>query len=66
MPVGLLFDNDVEGENGAHIAISLLAENRPVYYGGASSMLDAQFKNRQPESISQEEWQVIQNSLSKR
>ena len=63
VPVGVMFDNDVEGDSGARTSIPLLAEFGPVQSVWSRSMFAEQFKNRQPESLSQEEWQVIHNSL---
>lgn len=59
VPVGVMFDNDPEGENGARTSIPLLAEYGSVQYVWSSSMFEGQFKNRQPESLSREEWQII-------
>lgn len=66
VPVGVLFDNDVQGENGARQSISLLAEHGPVLFVWIRSMFKKQFKNRQPESLSREEWEVIHDRLCRR
>lgn len=66
VPVGVLFDNDVEGENGARTSIPLLAEYGPVQFAWSPSMFGRQFKNRQPESLSREEWQMIRDRLCRR
>lgn len=65
VPVGVLFDNDAEGENGARTSIPLLAEYGPVQYAWSPLMFGGQFKNRQPESISQEEWQQVHEGISR-
>ncbi len=61
--IGVLFDTDAEGENGARQSISLLAQYGPVRYAWSASMDDGQFKGRQPESLSREEWQRIHDRL---
>lgn len=66
VPVGVMFDNDAQGENGARTSIPLLAEYGPVQYAWSPSMFDGQFRGRQPESLSREEWQVIRRSLCRR
>ncbi|MBT6155981.1 MAG: hypothetical protein HOK71_09710 [Planctomycetaceae bacterium] len=66
VPVGVMFDNDVEGENGARQSIPLLAQYGPVQFAWSALMYDGQFKNRQPESLSKEEWQIIHDRLCRR
>jgi DNA primase len=59
VPIGLMLDNDTEGESGTRQSLPVLAEHWSVRLIWSSSMYDAQFKGRQPESLSEEEWQLI-------
>lgn len=56
--VTLLLDCDEEGENGAKQALLELAPHCRVRLGW-SSATHAQFKGRQPESLTVEEWETI-------
>ncbi|QDT43468.1 hypothetical protein Pan241w_35690 [Gimesia alba] len=66
VPVGVMFDNDMEGENGARVSIPLLAEFGPVQYIWTSAICDGNYKNRQPESVLLDEWPLIINNLDVR
>ncbi|MFN0053751.1 MAG: toprim domain-containing protein [Planctomycetales bacterium] len=59
VPVGVMFDLDSEGENGARQSLPLLAEYGPVLYVWSSSIHDGKFKGRQPESLSRDESGLI-------
>ncbi|WP_145447993.1 toprim domain-containing protein [Gimesia panareensis] len=61
VPVGVMFDNDTEGENGARASIPLLAEFGPVQYTWSPLMFDGEFKNRQPESMTFSDLKTILN-----
>ena len=62
VPIGVMFDCDVEGENGAKQAIWELAQQRAcVRLPWFRSMQDGKFADRQPESLTEEEWKAIRS-----
>ena len=62
--VTLLLDNDVEGENGAKQAIWELAkQGTRVQLAWWRIYDEGKLANRQPESLTPEEWQEIKSSL---
>lgn len=63
VPVGLLFDNDAEGESGAKQGAYDLAQLCPVRVLWSPTLFDGKFRNRQPESLTSEEWQEIHAAL---
>ncbi len=64
VPIGVMFDTDPAGENGARQSIPLLAQHGPVQYAWPVAMYGGQSKDRQAESLSPEEWQSLHNALS--
>jgi hypothetical protein len=60
----LLFDCDEEGEHGSQQALALLAEYAPVRLGWSRSMYGGRYKDRQPESLAQDEWRELLSHLS--
>ena len=63
VPIGVMFDTDGEGENGARQSIPLLAQYGPVQYAWSASMDEGQFKGQQPESLTAHEWHIIRDRL---
>jgi hypothetical protein len=63
VPITLLFDLDPEGETGMQQALVELAQRCPVRLGWSRSLFGGHFKDRQPESLSDEEWQTIRGHL---
>ena len=63
IPIGLMLDNDTEGETGARQSLPVLAEHWSVRLIWSSTMYDDQFKGRQPESLKKEDWQVISEGV---
>lgn len=59
VPVGVMYDNDVEGDSGARTSIPLLAEFGTVQSVWSPTMFDGSFKSRQPESLTREECELI-------
>ena len=66
VPVGLMLDNDPEGENGGRHSLSLLAQHGPVQLIWSPSMHGGKFAGRQPESLMPDEWEHIHARLHKR
>ena len=63
--VGLMFDCDVEGENGAKQALWELAQQGVgVRLVWSRSQHGGQFADRQPESLSKGEWELTRSLLS--
>lgn len=60
----LLFDCDEEGERGSQQALMLLAEFAPVRLGWSRSMYRGQFKDRQPESLTSDDWRELLTRLT--
>lgn len=64
VPIGVMFDCDVEGDNGAKQAIWELAQQRAcVRLPWSRSMQGGKFADRQPESLTEEEWGAIRSLL---
>jgi hypothetical protein len=63
IPITLLFDLDPEGEVGMQQALVALAERCPVRLGWSRSMYGGRFQDRQPESLTPAEWQVVREHL---
>ena len=63
VPITLLFDLDPEGEAGSQQALFELAQRCPVRLGWSRSMYGGRFKDRQPESLTSEEWSVVHSHL---
>ena len=61
--VTVFLDCDTEGEAGMKQALGYLAQLVPVRLAWTSNMYGGKFKGRQPESLQQEEWQVIREWL---
>lgn len=61
--VTLLLDCDEEGENGAKQAAWLLAQRCRVRVGWTGATHGGVFKNRQPESLTGEEWSELRSTL---
>lgn len=57
--ITLMFDCDAEGENGAKQSLFLLAQHCRVRLGWSSAMCAGRFRNRQPESLTLEEWNML-------
>ncbi len=64
VPVGVLFDNDAEGERGAQQAAYQLAQHCALRIVWSPMLFDSKFRNRQPESLHLEEWEEIRSRLS--
>ena len=60
----LLLDGDEEGERGSQQAVALLAEFAPVRLGWARSMHAGRFRDRQPESLSDDDWRELLSRLA--
>ncbi len=65
VPVGILFDNDTEGARGAKQAVYELAQHCPVRVLWSPTLFDGKFRNRQPESLTSEEWTEIHAVLKR-
>ena len=64
VPIGVMFDCDIEEENGAKQAIWELAQQRAcVRLPWFRSMQGGKFADRQPESLTEEEWEAIRSLL---
>lgn len=61
--VTVFLDCDAEGLTGMRQALGYLAQVVPVRLAWSDKMYAGQFKGRQPESLSQEEWQEIRAYL---
>jgi 5S rRNA maturation endonuclease (ribonuclease M5) len=59
----VLFDGDTEGEAGAQQAVGELAHHCPVRLGWSRGMFSGRFKDRQPESLTDEEWEELRGNL---
>jgi hypothetical protein len=57
--VRLMLDCDDEGINGAHQVLPLLADKVPVQLAWSSTTANGQFKGRQPENLTTEEWSEL-------
>lgn len=63
--ITLLPDCDEEGEAGFKTLLWKLVEHRVgVRLGISKTMLDAQFANRQPESITHDEWLAVDTNMN--
>ena len=61
--VVLMLDNDAEGEAGAKAILWELAQRCRVDLAWSRSMFDEKFADRQPESVGDDEWQMILERL---
>ena len=61
----LLLDCDGPGETGARDALWLLAQYCDVRLGWSSTQFDGQFHDRQPESLTKNEWELIASTLTR-
>jgi 5S rRNA maturation endonuclease (ribonuclease M5) len=59
VPLTLLLDLDPEGETGMQQALWELAQRCPVKVGWSRSMFNGRFGERQPESVSSDEWNLL-------
>lgn len=62
--VTVMFDCDEEGEKGAKQALALLAEHCRVRLAWSPVAWNGRFRNRQPESLTAEEWEMLHAHLS--
>ncbi|MCH7726497.1 MAG: hypothetical protein IH991_08475 [Planctomycetes bacterium] len=62
--VTLMLDCDIEGEKGAKQALWELGQQLGVTVGWSRSTHNEKFANRQPESLTGEEWKAIAESLA--
>ena len=62
--VTVFLDCDPEGENGMKQALGYLAQLVPVRLAWTSNMYGGKFKGRQPESLNEDEWQLIRGYLT--
>jgi 5S rRNA maturation endonuclease (ribonuclease M5) len=65
LPLTLLFDLDSEGESGMQQAVWELAQRSPVHVGWSRSKFAGQFRDRQPESLTATEWEMIRTTLGR-
>ena len=63
--VTVFLDCDPEGENGAKRSLGYLAQLVPVRLAWTSSMYGGKYKNRQPESLTEQEWAEIAAFLTR-
>lgn len=61
--VTLMLDCDPEGENGAKQALWELAQHCQVRMAWSSNMFGGQFRGRQPESLTWDQWNYLCNKL---
>lgn len=61
--VTVLLDCDPEGENGMRQCLGYLAQLTPVRLAWTSKMYGGKFKGRQPESLTADEWNEVQQYL---
>lgn len=61
--IHLMLDNDEPGDNGMRRSLPLLAQEAPVRLLWNREGGQRQFLDRQPESITQEEWQLIRSGV---
>ena len=59
----IFLDCDLEGENGMKQALGYLAQLCAVRLAWTSRMFAGKFKNRQPESLTLQEWEEIRGYL---
>ncbi|WP_197534702.1 toprim domain-containing protein [Symmachiella dynata] len=57
--VSVMFDLDRQGENGAGQTVLKLAQRCCVRYAWTTSLSDGRFSDRQPESVTPEEWEKL-------
>jgi hypothetical protein len=57
--ITLMFDCDAEGENGARQSLFLLAQHCRVRLGWSTAMCGGRFRNRQPESLTLDDWTML-------
>ncbi len=60
--ITLMFDADTEGERGAKEALWKIAERCQVRLGWSSGVLGGKFRNRQPDSLTADEWSELCSS----
>lgn len=56
--VSVMFDLDREGENGGKQAVVELAARCRVRFAWTPGIADGKFRGRQPESVTQDEWET--------
>ena len=56
--ISVMFDLDKEGENGAKQTVLELAKRCRVRLAWSIDLVDGQFKGRQPESVTAEDWDM--------
>ena len=59
----MMLNCDAEGDNRARQAVAELAQHCAVRLAWIRQIHGGRFADRQPESLSQEEWQLIHDSL---
>ena len=66
VPIGLMFDNDAEGESGAKQSLPILAEHWPVRLIWSASTCGGQFRGWQPEQLAAvpEMWDTVYGRLT--
>lgn len=57
--VSVMFDLDHAGENGAKQTVLELAKRCRVRLAWSNDLADGQFRNRQPESVTAEDWDIM-------
>jgi hypothetical protein len=62
--ITVFFDCDEEGEHGAQQALLVLAEYAPVRLGWSRSMHRGRYKDRQPESLSGDDWHELLSRIT--
>lgn len=58
----VLLDNDADGENGVRQVLPLLAERLPIRLGWTTKTAGGRFRDRQPESLTLEEWSLLRET----
>ena len=61
--IKLMLDNDEPGEMGMKQSLPMLARFAPVQLVWSRDMHQGRFKDRQPESLGQDEWKVMADSF---
>lgn len=62
--VTLMLDCDPEGEQGAKQSLYEIAQYCDARLAWSATMFDGRFRNRQPESLTMDEWRSIRQELS--
>jgi len=63
VPAAVLFDCDAEGDAGGQQVAVELAQHCPVRLAWSQTMFDGRFKDRQPESLTEDEWDDVRANL---